>query len=505
MKVKEGERMKFWLLKKEKGITLIALVITIIVLLILAGVSIATLTGDNGILTKASEAKEKTEIASEKEMVELAIADANMKGIENGKITKESLQKALNAQLGENKAEVYDDGYGNYTIKINNTNRDYEVSRNGAIIVAKQVKDENPGVLSGGGTEENPYLIESMEDFIYFSNEIKEGTTYSEQYIELNCDLDFSNPASYVNSTTKEFGDINKNGKEEELLIELTTGRGFYGVGVENDEDRENKSFKGVFKGNYHTINHLYINKKKGENFIHVGLFNVNFGTISGIELKNVNINCNSNVGICCGGIVGNNKGKIQECSCSGNINLISDGNKTSLCGGITGNNNTDGKIYNCFNLSNILTKKMGSEVNYNGGIAGQCFNSVIENCYNNGNISTVHTSENAVDIGGITGSVSGSSIKNCYNTGKISLKSENAVNIFKGSLCGYIYSNGSISNSYYIANEGIGGIGYSEGTTETILGKSEDELKNACSFLGDAFKEDRENINNGYPIFTWQ
>ena len=42
---------------KQKGITLIALVITIIVLLILAGVSIATLTGQNGILTRASDAK----------------------------------------------------------------------------------------------------------------------------------------------------------------------------------------------------------------------------------------------------------------------------------------------------------------------------------------------------------------------------------------------------------------------------------------------------------------
>ena len=45
-------------MKKQKGITLIALVVTIIVLLILAGVSIATLTGDNGILTRASNAKE---------------------------------------------------------------------------------------------------------------------------------------------------------------------------------------------------------------------------------------------------------------------------------------------------------------------------------------------------------------------------------------------------------------------------------------------------------------
>ena len=47
--------------KTSKGITLIALVITIIVLLILAGVSIAMLTGDNGILTKSTEAKQTNE------------------------------------------------------------------------------------------------------------------------------------------------------------------------------------------------------------------------------------------------------------------------------------------------------------------------------------------------------------------------------------------------------------------------------------------------------------
>ncbi len=46
--------------KNEKGITLIALVITIIILLILAGITIATLTGENGILSKASTAKGRT-------------------------------------------------------------------------------------------------------------------------------------------------------------------------------------------------------------------------------------------------------------------------------------------------------------------------------------------------------------------------------------------------------------------------------------------------------------
>ena len=53
--------------KKNKGITLIALVVTIIVLLILAGISIAMLSGQNGILNRASEAKEKTGVAQEDE------------------------------------------------------------------------------------------------------------------------------------------------------------------------------------------------------------------------------------------------------------------------------------------------------------------------------------------------------------------------------------------------------------------------------------------------------
>ena len=58
--------------KKEKGITLIALVTTIIVLLILAGVSIATLTGQNGILTRAQDARTETEEAEEREAIQLA-------------------------------------------------------------------------------------------------------------------------------------------------------------------------------------------------------------------------------------------------------------------------------------------------------------------------------------------------------------------------------------------------------------------------------------------------
>ena len=70
-----GQKMK-QILNEQKGVTLIALVITIIVLLILTGVTIAMLTGDNGIISKAMQAKTKTEDSKETE-------EAGLKEIEN--------------------------------------------------------------------------------------------------------------------------------------------------------------------------------------------------------------------------------------------------------------------------------------------------------------------------------------------------------------------------------------------------------------------------------------
>ncbi len=64
---------------KECGITLIALVITIIVLIILAGVSLNLVFGENGIIGQAKEAKKKTEVASEEEAISLALLSINLK------------------------------------------------------------------------------------------------------------------------------------------------------------------------------------------------------------------------------------------------------------------------------------------------------------------------------------------------------------------------------------------------------------------------------------------
>ena len=74
-------------IKERKGITLIALVITIIVLLILAGVSIATLTGQNGILTQAQNAAKQTEIENAKEQAQMDILAWQSDKLEKGEST----------------------------------------------------------------------------------------------------------------------------------------------------------------------------------------------------------------------------------------------------------------------------------------------------------------------------------------------------------------------------------------------------------------------------------
>ena len=107
--------MKIKINEKQKGITLIALVITIIVLLILAGVSIAMLTGDNGILMQASDSKIETAVGTVKEQLKLLQGE---KIIQGEKVTPEILlaegKVRRTVQLGEN-----DKYYMCYALKEN--------------------------------------------------------------------------------------------------------------------------------------------------------------------------------------------------------------------------------------------------------------------------------------------------------------------------------------------------------------------------------------------------
>ena len=102
--------------KNERGITLIALVISIIILLILAGITILAISGENGIIQRAVEAREKTEEATLEEKIKLLTAEniINEYTGESEEKTAQELQDELNDQ-GENVLVVQWDKYIIYT------------------------------------------------------------------------------------------------------------------------------------------------------------------------------------------------------------------------------------------------------------------------------------------------------------------------------------------------------------------------------------------------------
>lgn len=94
-------------MEKNKGITLIALVITIIVLLILAGVTIATLTGDNGLLQKATTAKEETKSAEAEEQIKLIYAEYQISKYAEGNMSAgDYLKEQLEKTYGEGNVDL---------------------------------------------------------------------------------------------------------------------------------------------------------------------------------------------------------------------------------------------------------------------------------------------------------------------------------------------------------------------------------------------------------------
>ena len=90
--------------EKTRGITLISLVITIIILLILAGVTLNLTLGDRGIITQAQQAKEAHEIATIKENIKLDILNKELEK-EGESLTKEELE-----EIAENHGELQEDG-----------------------------------------------------------------------------------------------------------------------------------------------------------------------------------------------------------------------------------------------------------------------------------------------------------------------------------------------------------------------------------------------------------
>ncbi len=203
----EQKRMQ----KNRKGITLIALVITIVVLLILAGVTIATLTGDNGILNQAGKAKDKTTEAESIERVQVEVAGSY--GID-GTIDKEQLNKNLkniNGLIYNGNALSDSNKIANLPATVTLNGYDIEINSNGGVEKIPEIIAEiraNPQDYYGkkvtnykaSDSDTNTYRIFYVDKDNYF----KDG--YNTIYLKADfssTSYNLNNYASYDSANTK--------------------------------------------------------------------------------------------------------------------------------------------------------------------------------------------------------------------------------------------------------------------------------------------------------------
>ena len=487
-------------MKKETGITMIALVVTIVVLLILASITIGAVTSENGILSNANDAKEQTEIAEEKEIVDRATIQA-MGNNSRGNIVEDELQEQLDKITGDGKTETDDVGE-EFEVAFTESKRYYTVDKDGTVTGPQEiVEDKSPGDITKDkngedlkGDENQPYEIWCIEDLCAFSNEVNSGN-YNKT-VMLMRDLNFNSKYSYVNGNIAVDGNIPSCNSIEELRKELTENEGFYSIGYSTG-----RSFMGTFDGNNKAIKNIYINRPD----MPVGLFGSTSNTSNiNITIKNLRIsgnmtgslvgsifadvrtydnsnkgsfikieNCISDVKIegsdYVGGIIG-----INNASSTGNLiiaNCINKGtiNGKSYVGGILGHNYNNTKIINCYNSGSIS----GANV---GGIIGDDYRQ--SNIINSCNLGNIQSNSKA---GGITGNLGWfeRSIENCYNIGDIS-------GTVKGGIAGELNISNELlitQNCYYLNKNILKGTGSWNGggeSQEDINGVSDTEMKSS-------------------------
>ena len=521
----------------QNGITLIVLVITILVLLILAGVSIVVLTGDNGILENTKTSKEKTKIGEEKEIVKLS-QNADLISNDGKRNTKEGLQNELDSMEGTNKTKVIRDGKDSYIVTFLDTNRNYKIKYGKEVegpIEIEVAEDNKAGDITKGntldGSKEKPYQINCIEDWIDFSNK-SETDDFTGKEIILTRNLDFLSELAYEDYRTTKYGDMNNDGKTNELMEELTTGTGVKPVNI----------FKGNFDGQNKKINNLYINSSEANAglfkevsnatiknlIVHGEIFSVsNIGGIAAHisgKCYFYNLEYSGEIGeykpfiTNTGGIIGSvaNNSNIEINQCRNTANIIGSG----YIGGIIGKieSKVKIKIINSYNEGILILKpsKLLQPYVSVGGILGNAsLELVIANCYNVGKIvNEVNNTYNAAS--GILGSsinVDSTNITNCYNIGETRAK-YSYITPFSGGIQGgfwYGQYKSTITNCYYDGSKSDRSVGGTKEeyatklTTNQIQGKEKiDNQDGTSSTLVELLNKEIENNSTGADTSNW-
>lgn len=321
-------------------------ILNIIVLLILASVIIATLSGDNGLLAKAQQVKEETHIAQDKEQIQFTLGEYQIEKLTSQKTLATFLQETLKNSF------VIDNGDGTATVTLENCEHSYIVSENGIVgqlnenieaiaitnveqiyalgrILLNESTRQSTGInnfktyLTGGYLQEDLALFEIPSQYVTDAEKINYLATTSYR-LETDIDITFYNASNYAQY--------------------------FMGIG-----DTENP-FKGIFNGNGKNINITGCTVGTSSSYASLGLF----GNTEDALIKNCNINVDGNI------LIKYNVKTLSVGILAGKItNSIIYNNTISLNNIVLGINYPEGtKYYNSAFLSTLIgTASVNSKI----------------------------------------------------------------------------------------------------------------------------------------------
>ena len=312
---------------------------------------------------------------------------------------------------------------------------------------ASKYVNHDEGNMSGGNG-----LNQSTEKYAYGSYDFKDKTILLTNDIDMGADYDGSD----------------------------WSGPNYMPIGGQylmKDEDTSTKissSFNGTFDGGGHYVYNIYCDRHCTTNFgdgQSVGLI----GRLGCHDSDPADMRADSPA--------------VRDVAVTGYIHA-----NRSLGGivGKIGKTNDGGVISGCANYATII----GTDAKGTGGIVGAGWNySTIKDCFNIGTVT------GGWPAGGIVGS-NESDVTNCYNAGTVS----SAAGVSYGMAIG-TNQGGTLKNSYYLKDSGEGGGYYNALSSDEFGEKEANEMKSAefADLLGDAFVQDTQNNNQGYPIFSWQ
>ena len=235
-------------------------------------------------------------------------------------------------------------------------------------------------------------------------------------------------------------------------------GEGFVPVG----------EFTGVFDGQGHTIDGLYVNRPSETN---VGLFSVARGpgaVIKNVGLIDVDITGSFHVASLAGG--NGSESSVINCYATGEVTISADGSSDTKSGGLVGSN--AGLISQCYSEVNVTVLSARGQV---GGLCGYSRSrdgtppALIVNCYSRGTVTS-----DGSKVGGLLGDADGedSTVSKCYSAGLV-------VGANRKGLVGFNYRNPTIEDSYWDVETS------SCSSSTGGAGKTTEEMMQQATFAG--------------------